>query len=142
MIDKNKYEIILAVTGGRKLQLTDIGSEELMYYITKFFFTKPILLIHGDAKGIDTSCNKVFKALKKTAEEFDWLVNIEPFPANWDRYQLRAGFIRNRVMAELATHCVVFKGNKGTMHMYGQCQQENVKIIDWRNKFEYVELIQ
>jgi len=46
-------------------------------------------------------------------------IPIARFPANWDNYGKRAGFIRNSEMAEYADACIVFwnGSSKGTKHM-------------------------
>jgi hypothetical protein len=46
-------------------------------------------------------------------------IPIARFPADWDSYGKRAGFVRNGEMAEYADACIVFwnGSSKGTKHM-------------------------
>lgn len=46
-------------------------------------------------------------------------ISIKRFPANWNLYGKRAGYIRNREMAEYADACIVFWNgeSRGTKHM-------------------------
>ena len=46
-------------------------------------------------------------------------IPIARFPANWDSYGKRAGYVRNSEMAEYADACIVFwnGSSKGTKHM-------------------------
>lgn len=46
-------------------------------------------------------------------------IPVTKFPANWSEYGKRAGYIRNKQMAEYATHLIaIWDGkSKGTKHM-------------------------
>lgn len=74
-------------------------------------FTKPITeIISGTARGADTM-----------GEHYANLNNIpiKKFPANWDRYGKKAGYIRNVDMGEYCDCAVIFWNgkSKGTKHM-------------------------
>ena len=52
------------------------------------------------------------------------------FPADWDTYGKSAGYIRNRQMAEYATHLVAFHNgySKGTKHMINIARELNLEV--------------
>lgn len=49
------------------------------------------VVIEGEAKGADT--------LARTWAE-TWKLDVEPYPADWNRYGKSAGFVRNKQMIE------------------------------------------
>lgn len=65
-------------------------------------------VVSGGARGADTG-----------GEEWAESVGIPftRFLADWNKYGKRAGFIRNRQMAEYADAVVLFPGGNGTAHM-------------------------
>ena len=67
-------------------------------------------IVSGTARGADALGEKF--ALETG-------INVKRFPANWNLYGKRAGYIRNREMAEYANACIVFWDGKsrGTKHM-------------------------
>lgn len=69
-----------------------------------------IIIISGTARGAD-------KLGERYAREKGY--KIERYPANWDKYGKRAGYIRNEQMAKVADACVCFwdEQSKGTKHM-------------------------
>ena len=58
-----------------------------------------IIIISGTARGAD-------KLGERYAREKGY--KIERYPANWDKYGKRAGYIRNEQMAKVADACVCF----------------------------------
>ena len=69
-----------------------------------------IEIVSGTANGAD-------KLGEQYAQEKGF--PIKRFPADWDKYKKKAGYIRNKQMAEYATHCVCFWNgkSKGTAMM-------------------------
>ena len=69
-----------------------------------------IIIISGTARGAD-------KLGERYAREKGY--KVERYPANWDKYGKRAGYIRNEQMAKVADACVCFwdEQSKGTKHM-------------------------
>jgi hypothetical protein len=69
-----------------------------------------VTIVCGKARGADT-LGEWF------ATEFG--LNIDYYPADWDRFGKKAGYIRNAEMAENATHLVAFWDgtSKGTKSM-------------------------
>ena len=70
---------------------------------------------------VDTVVSGCAHGADKLGEK--WAVSqgipITRFPADWDAYGKRAGFVRNSEMAEYADACIVFWNgtSKGTKHM-------------------------
>lgn len=66
---------------------------------------KKITIFSGLAKGPDTYAIKY--ALNNK-------LDLQKYPADWERYGKMAGIMRNEVMAALATHCIAFWDYKST----------------------------
>lgn len=77
-------------------------------------------ILCGMAKGADTFGYNIGKELN---------IPINCYPANWNKYGKSAGYIRNEEMARNADICILFKGGKGTMHMYNLAMKYNLRII-------------
>ena len=62
-------------------------------------------------------------------------IDIEKFPANWDLYGKRAGFVRNIEMAEKADALVAFwdGSSKGTRHMIGKALDHGLTVMVFRS---------
>ena len=83
-----------------------------------------IIIVSGEATGIDT-LGKSFA--------YENGFHVESFPANWNKYGKRAGFIRNKQMGDYATHLIAFWDGKsrGTKNMidYMKSLNKPVKVI-------------
>jgi len=55
---------------------------------------------------------------------------LKKFPANWDLYGKKAGYIRNREMRDYVDVCVVFWDgeSKGSKHMINLAKEDNMPI--------------
>lgn len=80
-----------------------------------------VSVICGEAAGAD-------RLGERYAQERGYAV--ESFPADWDTYGKRAGYLRNIEMAEAASACVVFWDgvSRGAAHMIDICRQKNVPL--------------
>lgn len=80
-------------------------------------------VVCGMAKGADLLG-------KQWAEENN--IPVKEFPADWDKYGRRAGYIRNVEMAEYADALVAFWDGKsmGTQHMIDIAKKLDLKRID------------
>lgn len=82
-----------------------------------------IVIVSGTARGADTLGEKY-------AEERGY--KIERYPANWDKYGKRAGYLRNKKMAEVSNACIVFLSskaeNKGSKMMISIATEEKLLI--------------
>ncbi len=99
----------------------NFNNYELLKTICDQLITKEFVIISGCAKGAD-----------KLGELYGLHNNIkiEKYPANWNLYGKSAGYIRNKLMAENATHCICFWNgeSKGTKNMIDLAKQYNLKL--------------
>jgi hypothetical protein len=81
-----------------------------------------ITVLSGRANGAD-----------KLGERYAHLrnLNIDYYPARWDIYGIRAGFMRNEEMAGKATHLFAFWDgkSKGTKHMIDTARKKGLVTI-------------
>ena len=83
------------IAGSRMLPSTVIEETEMCQWVAKAIeLFEPDVVLCGDAKGIDALGNNVACAHK---------IPVEHYPADWDKFGKRAGFIRNEQMAKNAT---------------------------------------
>lgn len=100
----NIMDIIkVIIAGTRTFDDYQLLKSELNIRIMPNVFKITIEIVSGCAKGADTLGEQY-------ANEYGFI--IKKFPANWDKYGKKAGYIRNSEMAEYATHCVVFWDGK------------------------------
>jgi hypothetical protein len=102
------------------------GSREGIHYddVLKAMETcpwTPIEIVSGKARGVDTMG-------EQWAREND--IPIKEFPANWKRYGIVAGIIRNEEMGDYADALVaVWDGeSKGSKHMIDYAKKKGLKI--------------
>ena len=95
------FKIIIA--GGRDFSDYDMLRSEVDTFLSDFDSQDEIEVISGCAKGAD-----------RLGERYGVSTGclVKYFPANWEKYGKRAGYIRNREMAEYANMCVVFWDGK------------------------------
>lgn len=76
----------------------------------------------GRAKGVDTLGEQY-------AKENNLL--IAKFPADWDTYGKKAGYLRNVQMAEYAEACIcIWDGvSPGTKHMIDIAKKKNLRLF-------------
>ena len=82
---------------------------------------KSVEIVSGGARGAD-------RLGEKYARSRGYALKI--FPANWDFYGKRAGYIRNAEMAEYADCLVAFWDcqSRGTQHMINLAIQKGLKV--------------
>jgi hypothetical protein len=80
-------------------------------------------IIHGAARGADHNAG---------IWAWEMGIPIEAYPAEWDKYGKRAGFIRNeKMLVEGHPDLVVaFPGGNGTAHMVSLAKKAGVEIIE------------
>ena len=85
-------------------------------------------IISGAAKGVDTI------AIEFAVVNF---LAFAEFPANWDRYGKKAGYLRNVQMLEEGKPdlVVAFPGGRGTEMMKDLARKKGVEVIEfvWEN---------
>jgi len=90
----DQFRVIIA--GTRTFQDYDLLCRKCDFF---FANKRPTAIVCGEARGADSLG-------KKYAKEHN--LQVDSFPADWNKYGKRAGYIRNREMAEHA---------RGTQHM-------------------------
>lgn len=130
MITSNKKEVKLlmrriVVAGGRDFDNFDA----MCQILDKIKWDPGDIIISGTARGADT-----------LGEQYASLRNIPVarFPARWDKYGKRAGFMRNEEMAQYATGGVIFWDGKsrGTQSMIFLMNKyrKPIKIVRYRKE--------
>ena len=81
-----------------------------------------IEIVSGNARGAD-------KLGERYAKEHNLPVKL--FPANWDKYGKRAGYLRNQEMADYANMLIAFwdEKSKGTKHMIDIAKKQDLTVI-------------
>lgn len=113
----------IIIAGGRDFNNYALLKE----YVDKFLSTYPsdsIEIVSGNARGAD-------KLGERYAKEHNLPVKL--FPANWDKYGKRAGYLRNQEMADYANMLIAFwdRKSKGTNHMINIAKKAGliVKVV-------------
>lgn len=111
------------VTGSRCFNDFGFLKQELnkLFNENEEFVGKEIKIISGVALGTDALAIDYADKYKLTKILF---------PANWKRYPLVAGFLRNEDMLSVATHLVAFWDGKstGTLHMIEIAKAKGVPV--------------
>lgn len=81
-----------------------------------------VIIVSGKARGADSLGERY-------AKERGYLVH--EFPADWNRFGKKAGYLRNSEMARHADALIAFWDNnsRGTKHMIDLAIQHNLKVI-------------
>lgn len=119
MEDRPIYKIIIA--GGRDFMDYNLLKEKTNKILQEKKVTHKIVIISGCARGADTL------GLRYASENtFD----VEEYPADWDKYGKKAGYVRNVEMAENADALIAFWNgkSKGTKHMIDIAMERNLPI--------------
>ena len=119
MEDRPIYKIIIA--GGRDFMDYNLLKEKTNKILQEKKVTHKIVIISGCARGADTL------GLRYASENtFD----VEEYPADWDKYGKKAGYVRNVEMAENADALIAFWDgkSKGTKHMIDIAKERNLPI--------------
>lgn len=117
------FKVIIA--GGRNFNNYDLLKNKCDILL-KNKSLEDIEIVSGTANGAD-------KLGERYAKEKGY--KIKRFPADWDKFQKRAGFIRNQQMAEYADACICFWDNssRGTKHMIDLANEKGlfIRIINY-----------
>jgi hypothetical protein len=106
------------IAGGREITY----NEFLLRALDACPFTKEITrIVCGMAPGVDTL-------------GYEWAnrnnIQVDEFPANWNKYGKSAGIIRNTEMAKNADALIAIPGKgQGTRHMIKVARQYNLRIF-------------
>jgi hypothetical protein len=116
----NERGVKLIIAGGREFTNYNMLKDRVDKIISNI---EVDLIISGGARGADTLAIEYAKERK-----LPWHVE----EADWTKYGKSAGYIRNEVMAKMATHLVAFwsgvKERSGTYHMIQLAEKYKLKI--------------
>ena len=102
------------IAGGRDFNNYELLKNEC----DKYFITE---VVSGTARGAD-SLGELYAKNNS--------IPIKQFPADWDKYQKRAGYIRNSEMADYGERLIAFwNGSKGTGHMIDLANKKGLEVI-------------
>jgi len=109
----------LIIAGGREFNDYELLKEKLDNLLINN--TDDVEIVSGKARGADSLGEKYAKEKGYPVKEF---------PAKWNEYGKRAGYLRNEEMALYATHCVCFWDgeSKGTKHMIDLAKKSNLNL--------------
>lgn len=107
----------ILVCGGR-----DYNDDVMVRKVLTKYFSHNLVIIQGEAKGADYLA-------KMWAKNFG--VDYESYPADWNKYGKRAGFIRNvQMLNEGKPDLVIaFPGGKGTAMMINLAEKAGVEVV-------------
>lgn len=103
-------ELKLIVAGGRDFADSQLLGEHILALANGIYATRAISIVSGMARGADLMAYTF--AVKHN-------VVVYQFPADWNQYGKRAGFLRNQAMGDFADVLLAFwdQKSKGTKHM-------------------------
>lgn len=106
------------IAGSRSFNDYELLKEKCDIFLSN---SKDIEVVSGTANGAD-------KLGERYAQEKGY--PIKRFPADWDIHGKKAGYIRNREMAEYADALIAFwdKESKGTVHMLNIAKENNLMV--------------
>ncbi|MDA3780197.1 MAG: DUF2493 domain-containing protein [Bacteroidales bacterium] len=106
------------IAGGRDFDDYDMLCQRVDKILSR---QTEIEIVSGRAKGAD-------QLGEKYAKLRDYPIKM--FPANWNLYGKRSGFIRNEDMAEYSDALIVFwnQESKGSEHMIDVARERNLLI--------------
>ena len=108
------------IAGGRDYTLTANN----IIFLNALWVDLPITeVVDGGARGADRGGR-------------DWAhsmaIMVRTFPADWNKYGKRAGYLRNIEMSKYAEVVVLFPGGAGTRSMFNEAQKRGLIIYDQR----------
>lgn len=116
----------IIIAGSRSVPERDIELTNKILSLMQSLVLEETEIVSGTAKGAD-------KLGEHIAQVFGY--SLKQFPADWSQGK-RAGYFRNKQMAEYATHLIaIWDGeSKGTMHMIDLAHEHglNVRVIRYK----------
>ena len=113
--------IKVIIAGTRDFNDYALLKKDVDYFLQDFNPSK-IEIVSGNARGAD-------KLGERYAKEHNLPVKL--FPANWDKYGKRAGYLRNQEMANYSDVLIAFwdEKSKGTKHMIDIAKKQGLTVI-------------
>lgn len=129
-----RSEFILVVTGGRDhVQKSGrLFANEEAQFVALIDELQPTIFREGEARGVDVAARDVVRRIGRK-------IQIQKWPAEWERYGNAAGPIRNGAMLRgtstksgetggLAHHLAAFPGGTGTDNCVRQAEKLLVRV--------------
>lgn len=112
------FKVIVA--GSRNFNDYELLKSKMLHYLKDFDLSE-VEIVSGAARGAD-------QLGERFAHEFG--CKLKQFPADWNTYGRKAGYLRNVDMAKYADACVCFWDGKsrGTKHMIDIAKKEGLKL--------------
>lgn len=106
----------IIIAGSRNFNDYNLLEQKVDFYIGE---NQDIEIISGTARGADKLGERY--AINKE-------LKLKRFPADWQKYGKKAGYLRNKEMAKYASHAIIFWDgkSKGTGHMIELCKKYNI----------------
>lgn len=127
MTQKPIYKVIIA--GGRDFNDYNLLKDKVNKILKEKRLTHNIVIVSGCARGADTL------ALRYASEN---VLNVEEYPADWEKYGKKAGYLRNAQMAEVSDALIAFWDgeSKGTKHMIDLATEKglDIRVIKYNTK--------
>lgn len=121
----------LIIAGSRHFKDYQLLEQRVNYFLQNILKQHEIEIVSGGQVTSNKKGDKKWGADylgEQYAKEYGYPVKV--FPADWDQYGLAAGPIRNKEMAEYATHAIIFWNgsnfSKGTMSMIQEARNKNL----------------
>lgn len=121
---RDATEVRILITGSREWKDT-LTLQLTLQRVYNMIHTagKDAVLIHGTARGVDTIAGDFWESLGGITEKY---------PANWEKYGMMAGHLRNKQMVKSgATLCLAFIRNasKGAMHCAALAEKSGIPTV-------------
>lgn len=119
MENKKIFNVIIA--GGRDFNDYELLKSKCLSLLRNKMDECDVQIVCGCARGADTLG-------KQFAEEFG--LKVLEYPADWDKYGKKAGYLRNEEMAKVGNALIVFWNgkSKGTGHMIDLAKKYKLDI--------------
>lgn len=113
------YRVV--IFGSRGFKNYGLLKEKCDAYLKNKKETHHIIIVSGHARGADTLGEQY--ANEKGYE-------LETYPADWDKYGKKAGFLRNEQMADLSNAAIGFWDGEshGTKHMIEYSKEKGLDV--------------
>ena len=113
------YKVIIA--GGRDFIDYSLLREKVNNILTEKRATHKIVIVSGCARGADTL------GMRYASEN---IFDVDEYPADWDKYGKKAGYMRNVEMAENADALIAFWDgkSKGTQYTINYAIKMNKEV--------------
>lgn len=119
MENKKIFNVIIA--GGRDFNDYELLKSKCLSLLRNKMDECDVQIVCGCARGADTLG-------KQFAEEFG--LKVLEYPADWDKYGKKAGYLRNEEMAKVGNALIAFWNgkSKGTGHMIDLAKKYKLDI--------------